>query len=39
MIPAMREEAAVRRETVPMHILIVDDELSIRETCATVSEQ
>jgi DNA-binding NtrC family response regulator len=39
MIPAMREEAAVRREVVPMHILIVDDEQSIRETCATVSEQ
>src|SRR5438552_2249292 len=37
--PLMTEEAAVRREAVPMNILIVDDELSIRETCATVSEQ
>jgi DNA-binding NtrC family response regulator len=35
----MSEEAAVRREVVPMNILIVDDEQSIRETCATVSEQ
>jgi len=35
----MTEEAAVRREAVPMNILIVDDEQSIRETCATVSEQ
>jgi len=35
----MTEEAAVRREVVPMNILIVDDEQSIRETCATVSEQ
>src|SRR5271169_3440079 len=39
MIPAMSEDAAVRREVVPMSILIVDDERSIRETCATVSEQ
>jgi DNA-binding NtrC family response regulator len=39
MIPVMSEEAAVRREIVPMNILIVDDEQSIRETCATVSEQ
>src|SRR5260221_10812151 len=39
MIPAMGEEAAVRREVVPMNLLIVDDEQSIRETCATVSEQ
>ncbi len=39
MIPAMSEEAAVRREVVPMNLLIVDDEQSIRETCATVSEQ
>src|SRR5256885_302452 len=38
-IPLMTEEAAVRREVVPMNILIVDDEQSIRETCATVSEQ
>jgi len=35
----MSEEAAVRREVVPLNILIVDDEQSIRETCATVSEQ
>jgi len=32
----MSEEAAVRREVVPMNLLIVDDEQSIRETCATV---
>src|SRR5438132_9012748 len=38
-IPLMTEEAAVRREVVPMNILIVDDEQSIRETCATVSER
>ncbi len=38
-MPGMTEEAAVRRETVPMNILIVDDEPSIRETCATVAEQ
>src|SRR5256885_6753491 len=38
-IPFMTEEAAVRREAVPMNILIVDDEQSIRETCATDSEQ
>ena len=35
----MSEEAAVSREAVAMNILIVDDEQSIRETCATVSEQ
>ena len=35
----MSEEAAVPREAVAMNILIVDDEQSIRETCATVSEQ
>jgi len=35
----MSEEAAVRREVVPMSVLIVDDEQSIRETCATVAEQ
>ncbi len=35
----MNEEAAVRREPVPMNILIVDDELSIRETCAVVAGQ
>src|SRR5439155_3515610 len=39
MIPTMSEESPVRREAVPMNILIVDDEQSIRETCATVSEQ
>src|SRR3989475_12336539 len=39
MIPVMSELAAVRREVVPMNLLIVDDEQSIRETCATVSEQ
>ena len=33
------EEVAVRREAVPMNILIVDDEMSISETCAAVSEQ
>jgi DNA-binding NtrC family response regulator len=38
-MPLMTEEAAVRRQVVPMNILIVDDERSIRETCATVSEQ
>jgi DNA-binding NtrC family response regulator len=38
-IPLMSEEGAVRREVVPMNILIVDDEQSIREACATVSEQ
>jgi DNA-binding NtrC family response regulator len=35
----MTEQAAVRRQVVPMNILIVDDEPSIRETCETVSEQ
>jgi DNA-binding response OmpR family regulator len=39
MIPVMSEGVAVRREAVPMNILIVDDEMSIRETCATVPEQ
>src|SRR5437588_5583181 len=38
-IPLMTEEAAVRREAVPMNILIVDDEPSIRETCAEVAKQ
>jgi DNA-binding NtrC family response regulator len=38
-MPLMTEEAAVRRQVVPMNVLIVDDEQSIRETCATVSEQ
>lgn len=35
----MTDQAAVRRETVPMNVLIVDDELAVRETCATVAEQ
>ena len=35
----MTEQAAVRREVAPMNILIVDDEQSIRETCAEVAEQ
>ncbi len=35
----MSEEAAVRREVVPMNVLIVDDEQSIRETCAVVASQ
>jgi two-component system response regulator HydG len=35
----MSEEAAVRRESVSMNILIVDDEQTIRETCAVVAEQ
>jgi DNA-binding NtrC family response regulator len=35
----MTEEAAVRREVVPMNVLIVDDEISIRETCAVVAGQ
>jgi DNA-binding NtrC family response regulator len=35
----MGEEAAVRRESVGMNILIVDDEQTIRETCAVVAEQ
>ena len=39
MIPVMSEDVAVHREAVPMNILIVDHEMSIRETCATVSEQ
>jgi DNA-binding NtrC family response regulator len=38
-MPVMTEEGAARRQVVPMNILIVDDEQSIRETCATVSEQ
>ncbi len=35
----MTEQAAGRRETAPMNILIVDDEHAVRETCATVAEQ
>src|SRR5256712_5774702 len=38
MIPVMSEETGARREVVPMNLLIVDDEQSIRETCAPVSE-
>ena len=34
----MTEQAAVRREVVPMNVLIVDDETAVRETCATVAE-
>src|SRR5690348_13883750 len=33
------EEAAVRREAVPMNLLIVDDEQTVRETCAAVAAQ
>ena len=35
----MSEEAAVQREAVSMNILIVDDEPTIRETCAAVAQQ
>ena len=35
----MGEEAAVLRETALMNLLIVDDEPTIRETCADVAEQ
>jgi two-component system response regulator HydG len=35
----MSEEAAVVREAVSMNILIVDDEPTIRETCAEVAQQ
>jgi DNA-binding NtrC family response regulator len=35
----MSEEAAVLREAVSMNILIVDDEPTIRETCAEVAQQ
>lgn len=35
----MTEEAAVRREIVPMNVLIVDDEQAVRETCAAVAAQ
>src|SRR5215472_530471 len=35
----MTEEAAVRRETVPMSVLIVDDEQTVRDTCAAVASQ
>jgi DNA-binding NtrC family response regulator len=35
----MSEEATVMREAAVMNILIVDDEPSVRETCAEVAEQ
>jgi len=35
----MNEEAAVLRQAVTMNILIVDDEPTIRETCAEVAKQ
>jgi len=38
-MPMMTEEAVVRREVLPMSVLIVDDELSVRETCVAVAEQ
>jgi DNA-binding NtrC family response regulator len=37
--PAMPEEAAVRREAVPMSLLVVDDEQTTRELCTAVAEQ
>jgi len=36
---ATSESLAVSREAVPVSILIVDDELTIRETCSAVAEQ
>src|SRR5690349_958275 len=38
-MPPMSEEAAVRRQTVPMNVLIVDDEQAVRDTCAAVATQ
>src|ERR1700730_5920243 len=38
-LPTMSEEAAVSREAAVMNILIVDDEPTVRETCAEVAEQ
>jgi hypothetical protein len=35
----MNEEAALRREATPMNLLIVDNEQTIRETCAVVAVQ
>src|SRR5246127_2912587 len=35
----MSDEAAVLRQSAPMNILIVDDEPTIRETCAEVAKQ
>ena len=37
-MPSMTEEAAVRREAIPMNVLIVDDELSVREACVAIAE-
>ena len=37
-MPTTTEEAAVSREVVPMNVLIVDDEQSVRETCVAVAE-
>src|SRR5258708_14966191 len=39
MHTTMTEEATVLRETVPMSVLIVDDEQTVRETCAAVAAQ
>jgi PleD family two-component response regulator len=39
IMPATSEEAAVVREAVSMNILIVDDEPTIRDTCAEVARQ
>src|SRR6266478_1656890 len=39
VVPRMSGEAAVIREAVSMNILIIDDEPSIRETCADVARQ
>jgi two-component system response regulator HydG len=33
------EQGVARPEVVPMNVLIVDDEQTVRETCATVAEQ
>src|SRR5579864_2363898 len=38
-LPTMGEESVLLREATLMNILIVDDEPSIRETCADVAEQ
>lgn len=35
----MSEEAAARRQTVPMNVLVVDDEQAVRDTCAAVATQ
>ncbi len=35
----MTEETAMRRETIPVNVLIVDDEHTVRETCAAVAAQ